>query len=322
MKAFLYELRSSDGSFWRVSVHLEADQLYWMRQYGDKMRMRILEPPLSYGQAYHLCEALNCRMEGTAAGPMLLRVLKRLRISAEQTRRWHWREWQPVGRWAERLGTIDVRRLEQDSDRWQLACQGRYLLAEELDQVLADRGMELSREDRDFLMQWGLLRGLFQLDPGIRLSAPAPRFGNFLAWSGREHTNACCARCGNTDETLLHWTECESCGGPCPCCEVCLNMGKARLCAPLLRITAEDASSAENRRRLADNKLSEIGDYITPWGLSELQAHASTEALLFLQANARGAHQGVTLEKRRFLIWAVTGAGKTEMVFPFDDLSL
>jgi competence protein ComFA len=75
--------------------------------------------------------------------------------------------------------------------------------------------------------------------------------------------------------------------------------------------------------------------YIAPWGLSTAQTAASLEGLRFMEQGSQSAGHGggggpLLREKRspnkplvsggasnKFLIWAVTGAGKTEMIFPF-----
>ncbi|WP_235918270.1 helicase-related protein [Paenibacillus lutrae] len=58
---------------------------------------------------------------------------------------------------------------------------------------------------------------------------------------------------------------------------------------------------------------------MAPWGLSPAQMAASREALSFLCTTGPGAaanQQPRPEPAPSFLIWAVTGAGKTEMIFP------
>lgn len=56
---------------------------------------------------------------------------------------------------------------------------------------------------------------------------------------------------------------------------------------------------------------------LAAWGLSPAQTAAASAALAYINAppGRRGA-------KRRFLLWAVTGAGKTEMIFPLVESCL
>ena len=61
-------------------------------------------------------------------------------------------------------------------------------------------------------------------------------------------------------------------------------------------------------------KLGDLRAYIDPWGLSDAQTHASYEGLRYLH---RMQASPISPGPRQFLIWAVTGRGKTEMIFPF-----
>ncbi|ULO10195.1 DEAD/DEAH box helicase [Paenibacillus sp. 19GGS1-52] len=111
-----------------------------------------------------------------------------------------------------------------------------------------------------------------------------------------------CQRCGSV---ATGHTACAACGlMGCAYCEACLALGRSRACALLLRSAALPAvrctagSTPTAARR---------------WGLSAAQAGAVSAALGFLaEPRQRSAVQG----PERFLLWAVTGAGKTEMVFP------
>lgn len=73
-------------------------------------------------------------------------------------------------------------------------------------------------------------------------------------------------------------------------------MGRSRACALLLQGTAGGSPTAALGR----------------WGLSAAQSAAAGAALRFLAEPPVGGSAGLA----RFLIWAVTGAGKTEMIFP------
>ncbi|KQX63842.1 helicase-related protein [Paenibacillus sp. Root444D2] len=67
--------------------------------------------------------------------------------------------------------------------------------------------------------------------------------------------------------------------------------------------------------------------YLEPWGLSDAQARASLEGLRYIsgemaevgpwaRARVKARAERNYRMPRKFLIWAVTGAGKTEMIFP------
>lgn len=71
--------------------------------------------------------------------------------------------------------------------------------------------------------------------------------------------------------------------------------------APIIRTAIVPSHSKNIRQHL-----------IKRWGLSPAQSDAAAQALAFLEAPQ--ASKG-----RSFLLWAVTGAGKTEMIFPLLD---
>ncbi|MGD0034260.1 helicase-related protein [Paenibacillus illinoisensis] len=80
-------------------------------------------------------------------------------------------------------------------------------------------------------------------------------------------------------------------------------MGRSRACALLLRSAAP--SAVRGTAALA------TGGGLARWGLSAAQSAAASAALAYL-ARPTSAEDG----PGRFLLWAVTGAGKTEMIFP------
>jgi competence protein ComFA len=82
----------------------------------------------------------------------------------------------------------------------------------------------------------------------------------------------------------------------------------ARPTAPL----AYAASEATGAGRPASALPSSPEELIARWGLSPAQGDAAAQALAFLQSPAVPDKP----INRSFLLWAVTGAGKTEMIFP------
>jgi late competence protein required for DNA uptake (superfamily II DNA/RNA helicase) len=91
----------------------------------------------------------------------------------------------------------------------------------------------------------------------------------------------------------------------CAYCEACLALGRSRACALLLRSTALPAV----RCTAALDPTAAAGR----WGLSAAQAGAAGAALGFL---AERLGRSAKPCPEQFLLWAVTGAGKTEMIFP------
>lgn len=100
-----------------------------------------------------------------------------------------------------------------------------------------------------------------------------------------------CGRCGNADPTLLIPAPC-MCGNDCFYCAACLNMGKVKKCSQLYTLSEPNAFPVWPEPILAWTGV-----------LSHEQERASQAILK-------------TIRRRETrLIWAVAGAGKTEMIF-------
>ncbi|WP_043882583.1 DEAD/DEAH box helicase [Paenibacillus polymyxa] len=168
---------------------------------------------------------------------------------------------------------------------------GRQLLVPEVEALLAEATPGLERTWRS-AAQLAYLQGRLSFAVGL---APAPR----TRWSAARTHELRCNRCGSG---IVHRTSCASCGRKaCAYCETCLALGRSRECSLLLRGAAKPALP----RTAGIAPATELDR----WGLSPAQRAAAEAALRFLAA-PRGEVRG------RFLLWAVTGAGKTEMMFP------
>ncbi|ANS77298.1 hypothetical protein AWM70_17200 [Paenibacillus yonginensis] len=201
---------------------------------------------------------------------------------------------------------------------------GRSLLQPELRGLLEAQLPELAGSWRT-LAQLAQLAGHAALMAGV---APAQtgrrrRFAGLLRGPALPR----CRRCGSE---VTRTAPCAGCGqSSCAYCEACLAMGRSRSCALLLRGSAVSGAAAGHAAppAPADRQLDR-------WGLSPAQREAAAEALRFLAAPSAGraataaaesasssarppaAPSAVPVRPARFLLWAVTGAGKTEMIFP------
>lgn len=202
------------------------------------------------------------------------------------------------------------------------AWEGRALLPEEAEQLVqtvhgkgvldgCSPGLPKNRTSsvswRSYIqLAWlqGDLAWASGLEPAERRSLP-----HF--WKAeRQYT---CRRCGSGKDKLI-WTSCPYCRTKCPYCSECLGMGRVRFCSPL--IYGGKQSSVTSGAKLTgagvtpeDKGSGTKGD----WKLSEAQSAASAEAVRFLDRRRKNT---ADRQPDRFLIWAVTGAGKTEMIFP------
>ncbi|WP_284241683.1 DEAD/DEAH box helicase, partial [Paenibacillus glycanilyticus] len=124
--------------------------------------------------------------------------------------------------------------------------------------------------------------------------------GAVAAESTRRRRECRCRRCGS-GEAHMHRTACAACGRMCAYCSACLTMGRSRECELLVLGMPTPPIAAGTTNPAALHK----------WQLSPAQAAATTEALRFIEAPNHPNQP-----QKQFLLWAVTGAGKTEMIFP------
>ncbi|WP_353050250.1 DEAD/DEAH box helicase [Bacillus sp. ISL-47] len=109
----------------------------------------------------------------------------------------------------------------------------------------------------------------------------------------KENNKIACARCGNQDLSLFASFPCARCGEKgCTYCRKCIMMGRVGACAPLIswRGTEQDEVIAQD-------------SLVWNGKLSDGQQAASDRVKQAIQVN------------KELLVWAVCGAGKTEVLF-------
>ncbi|MBB6632598.1 DEAD/DEAH box helicase, partial [Cohnella thailandensis] len=178
---------------------------------------------------------------------------------------------------------------------------------EEAAAMLAEAVPTLPEDAALRALQLAALRGAVRLAAAIE-----PRAAG--ASAKRRRPGLRCRRCGSGEERMRR-TRCASCGrSGCAVCEACAPLGRSRECE-LLALGAEQPGAA----------LAALPPALTDrWGLSPAQRSAAEAALRFLRGEAparralsrRRSADPLAAPERSFLLWAVTGAGKTEMIFP------
>ncbi|USK49575.1 DEAD/DEAH box helicase [Bacillus sp. CMF12] len=119
--------------------------------------------------------------------------------------------------------------------------------------------------------------------------------GNILYRKGiiKDKSKVVCARCGNKDRSLFSSFHCARCGEKeCVYCRKCIMMGRVSACTPLI-----SWCGPEPLQELVENPLVWSGT------LSPGQQHASEQV------------KHAVIENKELLVWAVCGAGKTEILF-------
>ncbi|WP_438348839.1 DEAD/DEAH box helicase [Paenibacillus sp. FA6] len=199
--------------------------------------------------------------------------------------------------------------------------RGRSLLKAEVDALLAEAAPTMAGAWFT-AAQLAYLQDQLAFGAGVAPAAsPAASPRGCAPWLQRRRKFLRCHRCGSV---ALGRTACASCGSAaCAYCEACLAMGRSRACALLLR----GAASPAVRGTAGGSPTEAMGR----WGLSAAQSAAADAALRFLAEPPAGGGAGGTSSLTRsksspalrvpampdrFLLWAVTGAGKTEMIYP------
>ncbi|GIP47438.1 hypothetical protein J53TS2_10290 [Paenibacillus sp. J53TS2] len=260
------------------------------------------------------------KMERNISGPMLVgklpadKVGKTSEVEAGETSMWG-----GAGAWGEATPLVEA------AQRLAAALEGRSLLEAELQQLLAERLPGFAPAWRS-AVQHAHLQGRVQLTAGV---ASARRRDAGPRW--RRARAPRCRRCGSE---VHRRTPCGSCGSRgCAYCEACLALGRSRSCALLLRGSSAGAVPPPGAGGGTAAGLAPTGSLLDRWGLSPAQRSAAGQALRFLAqaqeaplpGGARNRPALVPVLRRshpmvshppRFLLWAVTGAGKTEMIFP------
>jgi competence protein ComFA len=125
-----------------------------------------------------------------------------------------------------------------------------------------------------------------------------------------------CARCGNKDPNWFATFPCARCGETCRYCRHCIMMGRISECTPLIgwsgpvpdttqswvpETTQTSQSDTNQRQEPANNP---------PPKFMAWQGTLSTG-----QTEASNRVVGAILQNQELLVWAVCGAGKTEVLF-------
>ncbi|ANY66959.1 hypothetical protein BBD42_11115 [Paenibacillus sp. BIHB 4019] len=193
------------------------------------------------------------------------------------------------------------------------ALQGRALLRGEAHALLDGTApaAAVPAMDKDAALQLASLQGLIQLR-----SAVSKKASREAGWPRRAKRALRCLRCGSGEEQL-HKAPCAACGREaCAYCTACLTMGRSRECE--LLIIGGGAGSSRSSIELPPPQ-----QRLARWGLSPAQSAAAAAALYFTEQPSRVGWIGpLAATQNSFLLWAVTGAGKTEMVFPIVESTL
>lgn len=273
---------------WNFTLNHSVDVQHWAKHL-EGGEMVVLHPKISLGQAFMLRDALSDvrkEMAMRECKKLLRTTLQRLKLADQITGQILLKEVALVE--GERL--FDRRILNRLKEQ----LQGRALLQEELMDLL--QHLRLEHIDWRSYVQKLYLLGHVMLLNGVT----------------RGNKDYACQRCGSSGDQL-YWSFCQSCESDCPYCEACLNMGRTRYCSLLIHgQDRKEAGVFYDHPQLSPQWRETSMAYLSP-----AQREATVAGLDFLEDTWKIEQKDEPIRQvAAFLIWAVTGAGKTEMTFP------
>lgn len=315
---------SRAGWEWRITLDPAVDRLCRFGPSEPETGVIWFEPALPAGQALWLAERLNRVCNGVKVNEQKIwrELMKSLRDLGTRPANVAMRRL-TAGEMVSRLGTLNQSSRAEampspdQLNRFGRMVHGSSLLPEETIRLLEAGGFPEVQSAWPRYVQAALVQG------NIRLAGGMIRTVKYRGW--KRVIEYRCRRCGS-GQAHIHVTDCPLCGGPCPYCEACLTMGRVRGCSILIEGAEQPIESADDSLRMSriwSMAGIEIGEppELEKWGLSPAQEEASKQGVLFLR-RTWGGHKRSD-KPPRFLVWAVTGAGKTEMIFPLieDELN-
>ncbi|WP_438286876.1 helicase-related protein [Paenibacillus hubeiensis] len=305
MKVALYVVRLDEGWVMKLSLDIRVDAAWWVEDRGGKAALRwvLLDGALAMSQASWLVNGFEAErgMDQWERKHWQQYMRRRLLQYEEASGEREACRGRPASFWAaegaggmpEPYPATAWAQLGQDAALLAERFRGRQLLAAEAEALLADTAPPLASA-WCAAAQLAHLHGRLQLAAALELATRRR-----AAWLPRARSAPRCRRCGSVARQRV---PCAACGlAACAYCEACLALGRSRACALLLRSAAPAA---------VHGTAGATGGGLARWGLSAAQSEAAAAALAFLGRPPAGGRPG------RFLLWAVTGAGKTEMIFP------
>lgn len=277
----LYWVRCEDGDRVDLTPQPYLDFLFWKGHSGFK-EMALITPFLPLGIAEYLKRRLDPQSLATSKG----RPLSWYSVSAAKLTG----ELDPERKFAPMAEKILGRAMPEaampsqaDLDRVRSLLAGKILLGDEIGSLLDQHKLVLNG-NLEHVLHLLYLKAEVKRYPAIGFQAPG---------------FPVCNHCGQA--TRLREHRCEGCGGHCFYCEECLILGESRLCRALYAMPAPlgPEAGAKEAGTEAVNLVEPQLDY----PLTPAQEDACRAVRSFMMTDRR----------QECLVWAVCGAGKTEV---------
>jgi len=278
-----------------------VDQLFWEQQ--DGIRLHIIGRTPSLALAFLLREKVNQLLSASVVTGQLMEDLRHHTAGVvREVNELYMPDTESYSFSFQRVRQSSVldeapvhgrmlKELMQAADKLYDRLHGRALLWDEIIALFAGRweGDDNHADIPSALevpLHWLVLQGKAVWQPGVRLEVKRGLL--------RHRIKLACMRCGSTDG--IEPTQCHSCLQGCAYCTGCIQFGRSKCCTPFICLPGKKGTDAPFSRRL----LAWNGQY-TP-----RQAEVAERAREYVATGSAPS----------FLIWAVCGAGKTELIFP------
>lgn len=294
MKANLYAVEVKGQFQWRISVNAAVTRYFWYLQGKEFILEGVSEIPLGYAfRAVAHCNQQKAAKDSVSSAVESMKAFMTAHVPKARQRHW------------ESIALSNIATPPSIHPRYyeilirKLA--GRSILLEELDAFMRTVGEFPEAADWTSFLEWAQLEEKIELGAGMKRQRVHPL-------QFHKTPNLRCSRCGS-GEAELYRTACASCGEErCAYCGECLSMGRVRECSLFIRGLHRSPSEPPVPIQSVENNE----DILKPWGLGRAQEEAVRQALRVIHSDPPAA----VSHTRQFMFWAVTGAGKTEMVFP------
>ena len=324
MKAAVYACRKSTGWSIHPTVAVRVDVTWYTHQHdqhkSDAHKWVLLHPNLSFSSIdllraqFHSVDQMD-RFSARAWQHYITSTLGDQLSNQSHTPDVY--IWDKTSGWLQPAPPISPYPSDQ-INRWHTYAHqltkllaGRQLLDSEVLSMLEEQAPAFTSE-RYSIIQMAYIQGWVQMHAALRKPNSHrlhPIFKKlhcttFWTWLGgrtKRKSPFQCRRCGTI---ISQHTPCGACQlNTCAYCQACMSLGLSRACGLLLYATIPSYGPAPSAQY-------EVADPLQKWSLSPAQRAATTVALQYMKSTHTRTKPGA------FLLWAVTGAGKTEMIFP------
>ncbi len=278
---------------WRITSSIDIDLAYWY--HNGYFKCLFITSKLSIGLAEEIRKCIEGKIkidnsiqdDDEKLSGIIRKTLSKCQLNQERYIHIHWKDTSAA------KNNFDMYLNQYVT--WMMSIYqlllGKILLLSELSKYIP-KYVEMQNDINNYI-QTGYLLEDIKITSGV----------TYPSVKTNEQT---CNRCGS-ERKIIHQT-CYLCKEDCATCEECISFGRSKTCTPLFIFRFEKY----HQNSSAQMKASQISNPLLNLQLSEFQQKIAKKAVNFINDK----------NKKSLLIWAVTGAGKTEMIFPTIMLGL